>query len=81
MDLSFNKLTAILANVLEVDQNKIKLNTSPDDIDSWDSYNGLAIVTELEKYYRVEFTIEEIVSVKDVNDIVKCLISHDIKIS
>ena len=78
MDHSFSKLTSVLSKVLEVDTDSINLNSSPENIESWDSYNGLAIVSALEQEFQVEFTIEEILAVKNVKDIVNCLYTHDI---
>ena len=78
MDHSFSKLTSVLSKILEIDTGSINLNSSPENIESWDSYNGLAIVSALEQEFHVEFKIEEIIAVKNVKDIVNCLYTHGI---
>ena len=70
---NLSKLKDILANVLKIDSNKISDKSSPDNIPSWDSFNGLILVTELEKGFDVKFTIDEIIAVKSFGDIREAL--------
>lgn len=74
------KLYEILSRVLKVDSSMITEDSSPDNIASWDSFNGLMLVTELEKGFNVKFTIEEIMMVKSVKDIKDSLRRHGVKI-
>lgn len=73
------KLSKILSRVLEIDEKKINDNTSPDNVDSWDSYNALLLVSELEDNFKVKFSLDEIISVKSVKDIKDVLKKHGIK--
>lgn len=70
----------VLSGVLGVDSKTITDFTQPNDIESWDSFNGLILVTELEKNFKVKFSLEEVVSVKKVGDIKKVLREHGVKI-
>ncbi len=72
------KLKQILAKVLEIDPASITNETSPQNTPSWDSFNGLLLVTELEKGFNVKFTIDEVVAVKNVFDIKCALEKHGI---
>ncbi len=72
------RLTSILSNVLEVDADTITEDTSPQNVESWDSFNGLVLVSELETNFNVKFTMDEVTSVKCVKDIKECLIKHGI---
>ncbi len=81
MDEPYKLLKKIISEILEVEENIIDSNSSPENIDSWDSYNGLAIVTALENSFKIEFTIDEIVSVKKVKDIIFYLRKHGIEIN
>ncbi len=74
------KLKIILSKVLEIDPATITDETSPQNTPSWDSFNGLLLVTELEKGFGVKFTIDEVVAVKNVSDIKRALIKHKIKL-
>ncbi len=74
------KLYRILSEVLKVDPSAINEESSPDNIASWDSFNGLIMVTELEKSFNVKFTMEEIMLVRTVRDIKESLRRHGVKI-
>ena len=75
------KLINLLAKILEVPPGSLNDESSPENIPSWDSFNGLLIANELEKEFQLKFTIEEIVDVKNVGDIKKHLRNHGIKIN
>ncbi len=70
----------VLSKVLGVVPKTITDSTRPEDIESWDSFSGLILVTELEKNFKVNFSLEEIVSVKNIGDIKKILRRHSVKI-
>jgi len=74
------KLRMVLSKVLGIDENTITDKTSPDNVETWDSFNGLMLVSELEKEFNVKFTMDEVVSVKNVGDIKKTLRKHGIRL-
>ena len=65
---NYIKLTNILSNLLDVSREEINDDMSPENTNSWDSYNGLMIKNypELEEKFDVSFTMEEVVSVRNV---------------
>jgi len=73
------KLNDILARVLEMSVESITDETSPANVPSWDSFNGLMLVSELEREFNVHFTMEEVVAVKNVKDIKEALQRHGVK--
>lgn len=72
------KLRSVLAKVLEVNESEISEKTSPADIPTWDSFNALLLVVELENAFQVKFTMDEVASVKNVADIIKSLERHGV---
>lgn len=74
------KLLEIISSVLEIDPTKINDTTSPENTDTWDSFNALVLASELEDGFDVSFTIEEVEGVTCVLDIKKCLENHGILI-
>lgn len=70
----------ILSKVLNINSKTISNATKPEDIESWDSFNGLILVTELEKNFKVQFSLEEVAAVKKVGDIKKILKCHGINL-
>lgn len=73
-----SKLKDILSRILNMSPDSITDATGPENAESWDSFNSLLIATELEKEFKVKFSLEDIVSVKSVGDIKKILIKHEI---
>lgn len=74
------RLKAILSKVLDISEESITDTMSPNDVESWDSFNGLLLVSELEKEFNVKFTMDEVTSVKCVADIKSALKMHGIKL-
>lgn len=50
----------------------------PENTESWDSFNALVMVSELEQQFSVQFSMEEVYSVSCVKDIKEALINHGI---
>ncbi|MEK7564676.1 MAG: acyl carrier protein [Patescibacteria group bacterium] len=75
-----NKLLNILSRVLDIKIEDINDNIGPDNTEGWDSFNGLLLATELEKEFKVKFTMEDIVSIKNVGDIKTILKKRGLKI-
>jgi acyl carrier protein len=72
------KLKQILSKVLEIDETQITDETSPDNVENWDSFNGLMLVSELENGFKVKFTMDEVLAVKNVKDIKYYLKKHGV---
>ena len=71
-------LRALLAEILDIPPESINEKTSPENTPSWDSFNGLLIASELEKAAGVKFSIEDVLSVKNVGDIKKVLDRYNV---
>ncbi|MBO05808.1 MAG: acyl carrier protein [Candidatus Pacebacteria bacterium] len=72
------KVEEIIGKILNIDSTTIKDETSPENTSEWDSFNGLLLVSELEKNFNVKFDIEEIIAVKNVGDIKSILKKHKV---
>ena len=73
-----NDVNAIVAKVFSMPESEINDQSSPENIESWDSFNGLVLVDELETHFKVKFTISEITDVKNVADIKRHLKNHNV---
>ena len=74
------KLKGILSKVLHIKTSDITESTSPDTVPTWDSFNGLMLVSELETQYGVKFTMQEVTSVRCVGDIREALERHGVSL-
>lgn len=55
-----DKIKEIMALVFEVSEEAINEDTSPDDLDNWDSIGSINLVTALEDAFAIEFEEEDI---------------------
>lgn len=60
----------IVADVFEVPEDQVKAESSPDNVESWDSIHHLNLVLALEQEFGVQFTPEEIEQLLSVELIV-----------
>ena len=56
-----SRLKKVLSNVLNVDEDSIVSDSSPDSIASWDSINHMNLVVALEQEFAVQFDEQDIV--------------------
>jgi acyl carrier protein len=73
------KFKKILSKVFGTSPQKINDGTSPEDVKSWDSFHGLLLITELEHSYSIKFTIDDILSIRNVGDIKKNLKKYGVE--
>jgi acyl carrier protein len=81
MNKSEEELFSLLARVLGLNISEITDKTSPENTESWDSFNALVMVTELENMFNISFTMQEVQAVVCVADIKKALSSHGVEIN
>jgi len=72
------KLYDIISKVFSIQISEINDESSPETIESWDSFNGLILVDELESNFNIKFSVSEIVDVKNVKDIKRYLNNHGV---
>ena len=63
---------------MDVPESEINDQTSPENIESWDSFHGLVLVDELEINFNVKFSVSEIIDVQNVGDIKRHIKNHNI---
>jgi len=68
----------ILSKVFSIPESEINDKSGPENIESWDSFNGLVLVDELENHFKIKFSISEITDVKTVADIKRHLQNHNV---
>ena len=73
------QLYEIIGKVFSISVDDVSDDSSPENIESWDSFNGLVLVDELENHFNVKFTLSEIADVKNVSDIKKYLKNHGVE--
>lgn len=72
------KLYEMISNIMSVPIDTLNEQSGPETIKNWDSFNGLVLVDEIENYFNVKFSLEEIIDVKTISDIKRHLKNHNI---
>ena len=78
MSKNNEKLMDLISMVLNIEVEIVTDETSPENTASWDSFNGLLMVSELEELFSINFSIEEVYAVTCVKDIRDVLIRHKV---
>ena len=76
--MKLDDVNTIVAKVFSIDESEVTDKSSPETIESWDSFNGLVLVDELETHFKIKFSISEITNVKNVADIKQHLKNHNV---
>ena len=75
-----DKVYDVISKVFNIQTSEINDESSPETIQSWDSFYGLLLVDEFEKTFNVKFTISEITDVKNILDIKRHLKNHGVNL-
>lgn len=71
-----NRLSALVGDLLELDDLKMTLTTTAENVPGWDSLAHVRIVLAAEQAFGVRFTTAEIASLKTVGDLVNLINGH-----
>ena len=61
----------VCSTIFKVGIDSIEMQSTPESIDNWDSFNTLKLFETLENKYEIMFEFDELVKVKCVADIVE----------
>ena len=75
------RVYSIISKVMDLPISEINDESSPETIESWDSFNSYVLLDELETEFKTEFYIDEVVETKNVADIKKYLKKHGIELN
>ena len=78
MHTNSDKLLFLLSEIFQVNKSEINNNSSPQNTKTWDSFNTLKMVLELEKEFKITMPLEDVIEIKSVKDIKNLLISKGI---
>ena len=73
------RLYRIISKVFNVDSNKINDETSPENLDEWDSFNFYVLLDEIENEFEIKFDLDETLEIKNVGDIKKIFVKHGVR--
>jgi len=63
------KFNAIVSNIFKMKEEEVADSLTSKDIPQWDSMNYLFLIAELEKEFKVQFTMDEVMNATCLGDI------------
>ena len=73
------KLYDIVSKVFNVDLDRINDDSSPENLEEWDSFNFHVLLDEIENEFDVKFDLNETLEIKRIGDIKKLFVKHGIR--
>jgi|TARA_B100001971_G_scaffold151110_1_gene140236 acyl carrier protein len=73
------KLYDIVSKVFNVDLDRINDDSSPENLEEWDSFNFYVLLDEIENEFDVKFDLNETLEIKRIGDIKKLFVKHGIR--
>ena len=64
------KLKSVFEKVLEENDITISRETTAQDIDMWDSLRHIQLISEVERAFSIKFKLREVLSMKNVGDLI-----------
>ena len=74
------KLYQIISKVFSVDSNRIDDETSPENLEEWNSFNFYVLLDEIENKFSVSFDLNETLEIKKIGDFKKLLEKNGVQI-
>ena len=72
------RLYQIISRVFNVDSKKINDETSPENLEEWDSFNFYVLLDEIENEFNIKFDLDETLEIKKIGDFKKIFQKHGI---
>lgn len=69
----FDKMEEIFTDIMDLKDIKLNDETSADDIEEWDSLSHIQIIVAIEKAFGFKFSSQEMITWKNVGDMVDCI--------
>ncbi len=73
------QLYNLLSKVFNIPISSINDESNPKSISSWTSFNGYVLLDSLETTFKIKFTLDEVLDVKNVADIKRHLKNHGVQ--
>lgn len=68
--MNTSSIIEIFNDILDLEPGQLTPESTPEDIDEWDSMANVNIIVALEEEFKIKFKLEDIQDVKTVNDFI-----------
>lgn len=73
MEKVLSELENIFRDILDEDSLNLTRDTTANDVDGWDSLTHIQLIVAIEKHFKVKFSSKEILSWKNVGELLDSL--------
>ena len=74
------KLYEIVSKVFNVNRSEINDETSPENLEEWDSFNFYILLDEIENKFSINFDLDETLEIKKIGDFKKLFLKHGLDV-
>jgi|TARA_B110000259_G_C13999609_1_gene395765 acyl carrier protein len=74
--MNVSSIIEVFNDILDLEEGQLTPESSPIDIDEWDSMANVNIIVALEEEFEIKFKLEDILDVKTVNDFINLVGSY-----
>tara|TARA_B100000795_G_scaffold231725_1_gene189689 strand:+ start:122 stop:352 length:231 start_codon:yes stop_codon:yes gene_type:complete len=74
--MNVSSIIEVFNDILDLEEGQLTPESSPIDIDEWDSMANVNIIVALEEEFEIKFKLEDILDVKTVNDFINLVDSY-----
>ncbi len=64
---------AMAASVFEIQADRLKMETSPDTLDNWDSLNHLKLITAIETEFGIRLPMSVVLEIDSIRSLVRAV--------
>jgi acyl carrier protein len=68
-NLILDELTRIFREITDNKDLILTRNLSADDVEGWDSLNHTLIIAEIQKHFKIKFTLPEVLKLENIGDL------------
>ena len=71
--MSASKIIEIFEEILDIENGKINLDSTPQDIEEWDSVATINIIVAIEDEFGIKFKLKDVQKAKSVKDFLELI--------
>jgi acyl carrier protein len=71
--LIVEKLKIIISSILKVDNLMMNDTISAKDVEGWDSLSHMVIITEVEKFFKIQFKLKELNKLTNMGNLISLI--------
>lgn len=75
-DEIFERVTEIAKGVFELEELDMTDATTANDVDEWDSFTHMSLISDIENEFHVTFSLDEISNLGNIEELVDALMRH-----